>query len=119
MACAELLQTQAFIDGELSGPDAEAAERHVENCAHCQAFCEESAALSDRIRSYAPRYAAPNHLKLRVREAIAEASVEAPAPRHPWAWLGRLRRAMRDARSRVFLGGFMGGVGVTGFAAAL
>jgi anti-sigma factor RsiW len=117
VACAELLKTQAFIDGELSGSEAESAEQHVAGCAECQAFCQEAAALSDVIRSYAPRYAAPDHLKLRVREAIAKASVGAPAPRQ--SWQGRLRRAARDARSRVFLGGFMGGVGASGLAAAL
>ncbi len=119
MPCAELLQTQAFIDGELPGPEANAAERHIAGCANCQAFCEDAAVLVDEIRSYAPRYTAPDSLKLRVREAIAAASLEAPAPRHPWAWLSRLRRAARDARSRVFLGGFVGGAGVTGLAAAL
>jgi len=119
MACAELLQTQAYIDGELSGSEADAAERHVAGCAHCQAFCEDAAALGDEIRNYAQRYTAPDRLKLRVREAIAEANLEAAPPRHSWAWLDQLRSAARDARSRVFLGGFLGGAGVSGLAAAL
>ena len=116
MACAEHLQTQAFIDGELSGAGAEAAEQHVEGCADCQAFCQEAAALSDEIRDFAPRYTAPDHLKLRVREAIARASLEAPARA---SWAGRLSHAAREARTRVFLGGFMGGASLSGLAAAL
>ena len=119
MACAELLQTQAFIDRELSGSEAQAAERHVEGCARCQAFCDQAAALSDRFRSYAPRYTAPASLRLRVRVAIAKASAPAPARRYSWAWLRRWGRAVRDARSGVFLGGFLGGASISGLAAAL
>jgi anti-sigma factor RsiW len=110
MACAELLRTQAFIDGELTGADAEGAERHVAACADCQAFCEDAAALGDDIRNHAQRYAAPDRLKLRVREAIAEASLPAAAQGHIRA---------RSARWNGVLGGFVGGAGVSGLAAAL
>ena len=118
MACADLLHTQAFIDGELSGLEADAAERHIAGCGQCQAFCEDAAALGDEIRTYAQRYTAPDRLKLHVREAIAQASLETP-PRRSRAWSGRLRRAAQGARSGAFLGGFLGGAGVSGLAAAL
>ena len=66
MPCAETLNTQAFIDGEVSGLAAETAERHIEGCAECQAFCADAAALSDSIRAGAPRYRAPDALRRRV-----------------------------------------------------
>jgi anti-sigma factor RsiW len=116
MACADLLQTQAFIDGELSGLEGDAAERHIAGCAECQAFCEDAAALGDGIRRHAQRYAPPDRLKLRVREAIARADLEARPRGRWWAWLDG---AARVARSRLFLGGFLGGVGFSGLAAAL
>jgi anti-sigma factor RsiW len=119
MACAELLQSQAFIDGELTGAEADAAERHIAGCAHCRAFSEEAAALSDEIRSYAPRYTAPDHLKLRVLEAIAAADGSASPIRRAPTWRHGLGQATRAARSRLFLGGFAGGVGISGLAAAL
>jgi anti-sigma factor RsiW len=119
MACAELLRTQAFFDGELAGPEAEAAERHIAGCAHCQAFCDDAAALSDEIRSHAQRYAAPDRLKLRVREAIAGATPAASPTREARGWPRQLAGAASRARSGVFLGGFLGGVGVSGLAAAL
>ena len=119
MACAELFQSQAFIDGELTGAEADAAERHIAGCAHCQAFCENAATLSDEIRSYAPRYTAPDRLKLRVLEAIAAADGPSPRIRRPSTWRQGLGQAARAARSRLFLGGFAGGVGLTGVAAAL
>jgi anti-sigma factor RsiW len=116
MVCAERLNTQAFIDGELTGARADAAERHIAGCARCQAFCEDAAALGDQIRMHAQRYAAPDRLTLRVREAIADADLEAsPMTRSP-VWPIRSRRA---ARSPVFWGGFLGGAGVSGLAAAL
>lgn len=102
MACAELLQTQAFIDGQLAGSEADAAERHIATCAACQAFCEDAAALGDEIRDHAQRHVAPDHLRLRVVAAIADAA-EADA---------------RGGRSRVFLGGFLGGAGASALAAA-
>ena len=119
MTCAELLHSQAFIDGELTGAEADAAERHIAGCADCQAFCEAVAALSDDIHNYAPRYTAPERLKLRVLEAIAAADVTPPPSRRAPTWRRTLGQAVQTARSRAFLGGFGGGVGLSGLAAAL
>src|SRR5579872_2296838 len=104
MACAELFQSQAFIDGELTGPEADAAERHIAGCPHCQAFCEEAAALSDQIRSYVPRYTAPDRLRLRVLEAISAADGASNTRRAP-IWPRALAQGARTIRSRLFLGG--------------
>ncbi|MBV8682414.1 MAG: anti-sigma factor [Caulobacteraceae bacterium] len=112
MDCVELLTTQAFLDGELANGEAKAAELHIAGCAECQAFCEDAVSIRSDLRSYAQRYAAPDRVKLRVREAIAAADVDlaakdAPAP------------APRRGRLGTFFGGFLGGVGVSGLAAAL
>ncbi len=119
MACAELLQSQAFIDGELTGPEADVAERHIAGCARCQAFCDEAAVLSDEIRSYAPRYTAPDRLKLRVLEAVAAADGTASPIRRAPRWRRVVGQGARTIGSRIFLGGFAGGVGLSGLAAAL
>lgn len=90
MSCAETLSTQAFIDGEITGPEAEAVERHIEGCAECQAFCADAAALSDAIRTHAPRYTAPAALWRRV-EAILNQEGAPSAP--PSFWRGALSGA--------------------------
>jgi len=119
VACAELLHTQAFIDGELTGAEAEAAERHIAGCTRCQAFCEDAATLSDGIRAAAQRFTAPDRLQLRVRQAIADEAAAVRAPRRASGWRGRLGQVGRAVRSGPFLGGFAGGVGASGLAAAL
>lgn len=116
MACAELLQTQAFIDGQLSGPGAEAAERHVAGCRECQAFCEDAAALSEELHSHAQRHAAPERLRLRVLEAIADADrAEPAAPMRS----GRISGVLHAVGSRLFVSGFAGGLAASGLAAAI
>jgi anti-sigma factor RsiW len=107
MSCAETLSTQAFIDGEITGPEAEAIERHIEGCADCQAFCADAAALSDAIRTHAPRYAAPTSLRGRVEAMLDEETRPAP-----------LFRASASAR-RGFWRGAFSGAGITAIAAGL
>jgi anti-sigma factor RsiW len=107
MSCAETLSTQAFIDGEITGPEAEAIERHIEGCADCQAFCADAAALSDAIRTRAPRHAAPASLRRRVEAMLDEE--ERPAP---------LFRPKASARQG-FWRGALSGAGVTALAAGL
>ncbi len=98
MPCTETERTSAFLDGELHGADAAAAERHIEACAHCQAFVAAAADASEALRSPAARLAAPPLLKARIRKA--------------------LDREDRPARP-AFLWGALSGVGVSGLAAAL
>jgi anti-sigma factor RsiW len=100
MTCPEIPRTQAFIDGEATGAEAEAIERHIAGCARCQAFCEAAATLSEDIRRLAPRHAAPAPLRARVARMLdAEAA----------------RRAPR----RGFWQGALVGAGAAGLAAAL
>ncbi|MDQ2861184.1 MAG: zf-HC2 domain-containing protein [Pseudomonadota bacterium] len=132
MDCANLLQTQAFIDGELSGPGINAAEQHIAGCAECQGFCENAATLSNEICRYAQRYPAPDRLKLRVLEAVSEADAALADPaagqsvrdrRRAPSWRGALSRSAGRLWSRWshggVMGGFFGGMGVSGLAAAL
>ncbi|HUO11453.1 MAG TPA: zf-HC2 domain-containing protein [Caulobacteraceae bacterium] len=109
MSCAETLNTQAFIDGEVTGPDAEAIERHIEGCADCQAFCDDAAALNDAIRKRAPRYAAPAALRRRV-EAMLDRESARRAP--------RLFRSVSRPSPGFWRGAFSG-AGVTALAAGL
>ena len=47
MSCEGLLNTQSYLDGELTGAEAAEAERHLQTCAECQAFAVDAAELSD------------------------------------------------------------------------
>ena len=109
MSCAEILRTQAFIDGELVGADAEAIERHIDGCAACQAFCADAAALSDDIRRLAPRHAAPAYLRRRVEALLVERRPPVIADRVPPG----------SARRSGFWRGAVLGAGVTALAASL
>lgn len=109
MSCAEALTTQAFIDGELTGPEAETVERHIEGCADCQAFCADAAALSDAIRTRAPRYSAPVSLRSQVQARLDEEDA---------------RRSSAPFRSSAlprqgFWRGAFSGAGITAIAAGL
>jgi anti-sigma factor RsiW len=96
MSCEHLLNTQSFLDGELTGAEAAEAERHLGTCTECQAFATEAAELSDAL-STASRHAAPAHL----REAV----------------LARLdREPMRFSRSSFWMGAGIG-AGVSALAA--
>jgi anti-sigma factor (TIGR02949 family) len=86
MSCAETLRTQAFIDGEIDGAEADTIERHIEACPECQVGCADAALVSDAMRTEASRYAAPESLRQRVQGALAAADKgDAPARaiRHP------------------------------------
>ena len=109
MPCAEILSTQAFIDGEAVGGDAEAAERHLETCAECHAFVADAAALSDSIYKTAPRYLAPAALRERIVEDLDEEEARSTAILSP------ARRVQR----RGFWLGALSGASATGLAAAV
>lgn len=110
MSCPERLRTQAFIDGEVADAEATAAERHIEGCADCQAFCADAASISDAIRTSATRHAAPADLRRRVLAMLDDEAVDTPAARK----VVDLR-----TRRRSFWRGAFGGAGITGLAAGL
>jgi anti-sigma factor RsiW len=96
MNCQESLRTQSYLDGQLLGADAQAAERHLAQCAQCQALAAGTADLSDALRKTA-RYRAPDSL----RAGLA-------------AWLDR-ETARKPARG--FWVGAASGTGLTALAA--
>lgn len=84
MSCDHLLQTQSYLDGELTGAEADAAERHLQSCEACQNFSSGAAELSDGLRR-ATRYAAPELVRARIRASLAR---EAPPFRQRSFWMG-------------------------------
>jgi anti-sigma factor RsiW len=78
MSCDESLQTQSYLDGELHGAAAEAAERHLQTCAACQTIAADAADVSDLLRK-ATRHRAPDALRGRVRAALDRETVRRPA----------------------------------------
>jgi anti-sigma factor RsiW len=115
MSCPERLRTQAFIDGEVADAEAVSAERHIEGCEDCQAFCTDAAAVSDAIRSSATRHAAPADLRRRIAAALdAERLPDTGTYRGEVRQIGEVR-----ARRSSFWRGAFGGAGVTGLAAGL
>jgi len=84
MTCEELLCTQSYLDGELTGPDAVAAEQHLQSCAECQAFAANAADLSDALRGVA-RHRAPDALRARL---AARLDREARRSSSSSFWLG-------------------------------
>jgi len=69
MSCEQSLHTQSYLDGELQGGDASAAEKHLESCADCQAQAAATADLSDALRKV-PRYRAPDMLRHKLKKQI-------------------------------------------------
>jgi anti-sigma factor RsiW len=84
MSCKESLQTQSYLDGELAGADAMAAERHLESCAECQAVAADTADLSDGLRKLT-RYRAPDTLRHRLTKHLDRETRHSPV--HSF-WLG-------------------------------
>ncbi|HEV2365333.1 MAG TPA: zf-HC2 domain-containing protein [Caulobacteraceae bacterium] len=109
MSCAESLKTQAFLDGEVAGLEAEAVERHIESCPECQAQCADTAALSEAIRRHAPRLSAPADLRRRVEDAWSRERQRGSGPRRLPAFLG----------GGDFWRGALSGAGATALTAAL
>ena len=77
-----LLNTQSYLDGELTGAEAAEAERHLQTCAECQAFAAAAADVSDALRK-APRYAAPAPLRAAVLARLDKEPVRF-SPRSFW-----------------------------------
>lgn len=66
----------AFVDDELAGADGARLRQHSATCSHCAEELVRLQALRLRVRAVR-RFAAPEHLDRRVRQAIAG---ETPAP---------------------------------------
>lgn len=86
MSCSELLQTQSYLDGELSGAAADAAESHLQSCPQCQAFAAQAADLSDALRR-ADRIHVPASLRAAV-QAQLDRETRRFSPRSFWIGAG-------------------------------
>jgi len=86
MSCEHLLNTQSYLDGELTGAEAAEAERHLGTCAECQAFATDVAELSDALRK-TPRSPAPAHLRAAVLARLDKEPVRF-SPKSFWMGAG-------------------------------
>lgn len=105
MNCLELLRTQAFLDGELTGDAAREAERHIAACDECRTFSAQAAEMSDLVRARIPRHRAPQALRSKL-DAMLDRETAPPVD-------------LAAARKRSFWKGAAGGIGVSAIAAAL
>ena len=78
MTCEHGLTTQSYLDGELEGAAAAAAEAHLESCSDCQAQVAAIADLSDGLRKVT-RYRAPDTLRHKLTKQLDRESSRAPA----------------------------------------
>jgi anti-sigma factor RsiW len=88
MTCEETLRTQAYLDGELDETAAAEAERHIEDCAECQALSMDSALLSDALRKDAARHRAPKALRERIMQSLEDEASPVPLVRKRSFWMG-------------------------------
>ena len=63
-------QVDAWLDGELAEPDAQALEAHLAGCAECTRFRDGRRALRAAIAGRTSSYPAPEALRERVRAAL-------------------------------------------------
>jgi anti-sigma factor RsiW len=77
---------QAYVDGELTGPDGEAFDRHVSGCEACGRTCHLQSRFKAAIRAHLPRPPVPPELRTRIKDALGAQPI---APRR-WLTSSRL-----------------------------
>ena len=75
---------EAYLDGELDRELARELEAHVDICADCQAALADLGRIRHAIREHAPRYAAPDELRVRIKESALEERRAWRRPRRVW-----------------------------------
>src|SRR5689334_4624786 len=94
MQCDEVLEKlSAFHDNELDLASSVEIERHLDTCPGCVDALDRMDQLSQRLRSDAPYYPAPDHLRERVSQA---------------AWKGAGKRRMESSGFGVALRTWLG-----------
>ena len=80
---------ERHVDGELGMLERRAFERHMRACPRCATERARLVDLQGRIRTEAPRYAAPAELRTRIESLVASRSASQPPARasRPWLWL--------------------------------
>lgn len=87
MHCGECRdRLDAYLDAELSPADAEAMTAHVQGCPDCAREFAALAATSRRLKAGLVHYPAPDVLKARILNALAQADVPPASggPARPW-----------------------------------
>jgi anti-sigma factor RsiW len=79
--CAESLHVQAYFDGEVDALNALDVERHTERCAECRALLEDLARTRERIRHEREQLQAPEALRGRIIQTLAQESTLADQAR--------------------------------------
>src|SRR6266404_8324808 len=74
---------QAYVDGELTGADREAFQRHLVACDGCSKTCRLQARFKAAVRAHLPRPPVPQELRSRLKVALGGEPI---APRR-WPWL--------------------------------
>jgi anti-sigma factor (TIGR02949 family) len=109
MNCQDALdRVHLYTDGELDALASRGVEDHLLTCPACERAYQLHADLSDAVRTKARRYAAPAHLRARIRSASGAGPVSpAKLGLVPWGWLGvgaSLAVALMMAWNLAFLG---------------
>jgi len=73
----------AYVDGELTGQDREAYERHLETCDSCRADGRFQGRFKASLRAHLPRPPVPTALERQIHVALAE--LTALPGRRPWS----------------------------------
>jgi anti-sigma factor RsiW len=94
---------QAYVDGELTGADGEAFDKHIAGCQKCAKACHLQSRFKAAVRAHLPRPPVPPDLRLRIKESLADQPI---APRR-WLTPARLIPA---AAAAVLLVGITGTV---------
>jgi anti-sigma factor RsiW len=74
---------QAYVDGELTGADREAFQRHLQICDPCGSTCRLQGRFKAAIRAHLPPPTVPLELRVRLKASL---NAEPIAPRR-WPWL--------------------------------
>jgi anti-sigma factor (TIGR02949 family) len=91
MDCPEAREELSDLNrGRLPAGTAEAVRAHVEACSSCTEALRIDAELRTLIRSEAPRFAAPDALRARIRSLLVDAATGAPTPNRLAKWRSRL-----------------------------
>ncbi|MEA2696505.1 MAG: hypothetical protein QOI66_776 [Myxococcales bacterium] len=91
---------QAYVDGELTGADREAFQRHLVTCDGCSKTCRWQARFKAAVRAHLPRPPVPQELRNRLKVSLGGEPI---APRR-WPWLTHPRLVPAAVAAVLLLG---------------
>ena len=98
-------QLDAYLDGELTTPDAAELEQHLRACPDCSRLEQRRRAVSAAVREQVLRFRAPDTLRARVRSAVRADVKRRVQPRSYWSAL-----AVAASLAVVAVGGWQAGL---------